>query len=58
MAWSKGNAATQWGGTVADAAQISPDDLFITFFETAGENISFGRGLAQRADNSKLYSGS
>jgi len=42
---------------VVDAAQISPDDL-ITFFETAGENISFGRGLAQRADNSKLYSGS
>ena len=43
---------------VVDAAQISPDDLLITFFETAGENISFGRGFAQRADNSKLYSGS
>ena len=38
---------------IADAAQISPDDLLITFFETAAENISFGRGLAQRADNSK-----
>ena len=38
---------------VVGAAQISPDDLVITFFETAGENISFGRGLAQRADNSK-----
>jgi hypothetical protein len=41
---------------VVGAAQISPDDLLITFFETAGENISFGRGLAQRADNSKPYS--
>ena len=41
---------------VVGAAQISPDDLVITFFETAGENISFGRGLAQRADNSKPYS--
>ena len=38
---------------IVDAAQISPDDLLITFFETAEENISFGRGLAQRADNSK-----
>jgi hypothetical protein len=25
---------------VVNAAQISPDDLLITFFETAGENIS------------------
>ncbi|HEV2493382.1 MAG TPA: tautomerase family protein [Terriglobia bacterium] len=41
---------------IVDAAQISPDDLLITFFETAEENISFGRGFAQRADNSKLYS--
>ena len=38
---------------IVDAAQISPDDLLITFFETAEENISFGRGFAQRADNSK-----
>ena len=38
---------------VVDAAQISPDDLVITFFETAEEKISFGRGFAQRADNSK-----
>jgi hypothetical protein len=36
------------GGVVA-AAGISPDDLLITLYETAGENISFGRGLAQRA---------
>lgn len=36
---------------VVDAAQISPDDLLITFFETAAENISFGRGIAQRAEN-------
>jgi Tautomerase enzyme len=35
-------------GVVA-AAGISADDLLITLYETAGENISFGRGLAQRA---------
>jgi phenylpyruvate tautomerase PptA (4-oxalocrotonate tautomerase family) len=35
-------------GVVA-AAGISPDDLLITLHETPGENISFGRGLAQRA---------
>ena len=34
---------------VASAAGISPDDLLITLYETPGENISFGRGLAQRA---------
>ena len=31
------------------AAGISPDDLVIMLNETPGENISFGRGLAQRA---------
>ena len=36
-------------GVVA-AAQIAPDDLVITLYETPGENVSFGRGLAQRAD--------
>jgi hypothetical protein len=35
-------------GIVA-AAGISPDDLMITLYETPGENISFGCGLAQRA---------
>ena len=35
-------------GVVA-AAGISPDDLLITLYEAPGENISFGRGLAQRA---------
>ena len=35
-------------GRVSNA--ISPDDLLITLYETPGENISFGRGLAQRAD--------
>jgi Tautomerase enzyme len=35
-------------GVIA-AAGISPDDLLITLYETPGENISFGRGLAQRA---------
>jgi phenylpyruvate tautomerase PptA (4-oxalocrotonate tautomerase family) len=34
---------------VAAAAGISPDDLMITLYEVPGENISFGRGLAQRA---------
>ena len=34
---------------VVAAAKISPDDLMITLYETPGENISFGRGLAQRA---------
>src|ERR1700730_16459305 len=35
-------------GVVA-AAGISPDDLMITLYEVPDENISFGRGLAQRA---------
>src|ERR1700758_3014635 len=34
---------------VVSAAGISPDDLLITLYEVPGENISFGRGLAQRA---------
>ena len=34
---------------VVSAARISPDDLVITLYEAPGENISFGRGLAQRA---------
>jgi hypothetical protein len=34
---------------VAAATGISPDDLMITLYETPGENISFGRGEAQRA---------
>jgi phenylpyruvate tautomerase PptA (4-oxalocrotonate tautomerase family) len=34
---------------IVAAAAISPDDLMITFYEVPGENISFGRGLAQRA---------
>jgi hypothetical protein len=34
---------------VVAAAGIAPDDLMITLYETPGENISFGRGLAQRA---------
>jgi hypothetical protein len=34
---------------VVSAAGISPDDLVIMLNETPGENISFGRGLAQRA---------
>jgi hypothetical protein len=39
---------------VVNAAQISPDDLLIKLHETAGESISFGRGVAQRADSSNL----
>ena len=34
---------------VVAAAGISPDDLVITLYEVPGENISFGRGMAQRA---------
>jgi hypothetical protein len=34
---------------VVAAASISPDDLQILLYELPGENISFGRGLAQRA---------
>ena len=31
---------------LVSAAGISPDDLLITLYEASGENISFGRGLA------------
>jgi phenylpyruvate tautomerase PptA (4-oxalocrotonate tautomerase family) len=34
---------------VVSALGISPDDIAILVYETAGENISFGRGQAQRA---------
>jgi hypothetical protein len=34
---------------IVAAVGISSDDLMITLYETPGENISFGRGLAQRA---------
>lgn len=34
---------------VVEAVGISPDDLSVLIYETAGENISFGQGLAQRA---------
>src|SRR5437773_11681125 len=34
---------------VVTAAKIYLDDLLITLYETPGENISFGRGLGQRA---------
>jgi hypothetical protein len=34
---------------VVTAAGISPDDLAIMLYETPGENVSFGRGEAQRA---------
>ena len=33
---------------VVSAAGMSPDDLFIVIYEIPGENVSFGRGLAQR----------
>lgn len=35
---------------VAAAADVSPDDILITLYEVAGENISFGQGEAQRAN--------
>jgi 4-oxalocrotonate tautomerase len=34
---------------VVVAARISPDDLVVMVYEIAGENASFGSGLAQRA---------
>ncbi|HEX9489900.1 MAG TPA: tautomerase family protein [Stellaceae bacterium] len=34
---------------VVSAARISPADLVIMLYEIAGENASFGSGLAQRA---------
>jgi hypothetical protein len=34
---------------VVAASGISPDDLVVMVYEIAGENASFGRGLAQRA---------
>jgi hypothetical protein len=34
---------------IVKAAGISPDDLVVLIYEVAGENISFGKGLAQRA---------
>ena len=34
---------------VVASAGISPDDLVILLYEVPGENVSFGRGLAQRA---------
>ena len=39
---------------IVAAAGISPDDLMITLYEVPGENISFGRGLAQRAHISEI----
>jgi hypothetical protein len=35
---------------VAAAAGVSPDDLLIMLYEGPGENFSFGRGEAQRAN--------
>jgi phenylpyruvate tautomerase PptA (4-oxalocrotonate tautomerase family) len=35
---------------VAAAASVSPDDMLIVLNEVPGENISFGRGEAQRAN--------
>jgi hypothetical protein len=35
---------------VAAAAGVSPDDLLIMLYEAPGENFSFGRGEAQRAN--------
>jgi phenylpyruvate tautomerase PptA (4-oxalocrotonate tautomerase family) len=34
---------------IVAGAGISPDDLVINLYEIAGENASFGQGLAQRA---------
>jgi hypothetical protein len=34
---------------IAAAVKISPADLVVMIYEIAGENVSFGSGLAQRA---------
>ncbi len=34
---------------IVEASGISEDDLVVLIYEIAGENISFGKGLAQRA---------
>jgi len=34
---------------IVAAAKIKPDDLVVMVYEIAGENASFGSGLAQRA---------
>src|ERR1700739_4909642 len=35
---------------VVESVGLRPDDLLIMLYEVPGENISFGKGLAQRAD--------
>jgi phenylpyruvate tautomerase PptA (4-oxalocrotonate tautomerase family) len=35
---------------IATTAGVSPDDIMITLYEVPGENISIGRGEAQRAN--------
>ena len=34
---------------IVTAVKVSPADLVVLLYETAGENVSFGSGLAQRA---------
>jgi Tautomerase enzyme len=34
---------------IVAAVKISPADLVVLLYEVAGENVSFGSGLAQRA---------
>jgi hypothetical protein len=35
---------------LSSAAKLFPDNLVITIYEAPGENVSFGRGVAQRAN--------
>lgn len=35
---------------VVEKVGLRPDDLLVMIYELPGENISFGRGLAQRAN--------
>ncbi len=35
---------------IVESVGLNPDDLLIMITEIPGENISFGKGLAQRAD--------
>lgn len=34
---------------LVDTAGVRPDDVFVTMYEVGAANVSFGRGLAQRA---------
>jgi Tautomerase enzyme len=34
---------------LVETADVRPDDVFVSMYEVGAANVSFGRGLAQRA---------